>query len=96
LGALDVQSTQEAAFGEQDINTLQNMASQVAVALENARLFQEAQRSIQELRNIQKKYLHESWDVSSLPEGEIVLAIGDEPDSKNSHITDFRYHYEKN
>jgi GAF domain-containing protein len=89
LGALDVQSTQEAAFGEQDIDTLQNMANQVAVALENARLFQEAQNSIQELRNIQKKYLRESWDVTSLSEGEIVLAIGDEPESGTAKVTNF-------
>ena len=89
MGALDVQSTQEAAFGEQDIDTLQNMANQVAVALENAHLFQEAQKSIQELRSVQKKYLRESWDVSNLPEGEIVLAIGDEPDGKSGFVNEF-------
>jgi GAF domain-containing protein/HAMP domain-containing protein len=89
LGVLDVQSTQEAAFGEQDINTLQNMANQVAVALENARLFQEAQYSIQELQEIQKNYLRESWSVSKIPEGEIVLAIGDKPDGTSGHLTNF-------
>ncbi len=89
MGALDVQSTQEAAFGEQDIDTLQNMANQVAVALENARLFQEARQSIQELQNIQKNYLRHSWNVSNFPEGEIVLAIGDEPDGTGSHINSF-------
>jgi HAMP domain-containing protein len=44
LGALDVQSTDEAAFGEQDIDTLQNMANQVAIAIENALLFERTQR----------------------------------------------------
>jgi GAF domain-containing protein/HAMP domain-containing protein len=89
LGVLDVQSTQEAAFGEQDINTLQNMANQVAVALENARLFQEAQRSIQELKEIQKNYLRESWNISKIPEGEIVLAIGDKPEGNSGYVTRF-------
>ena len=89
MGALDVQSTQEAAFGEQDIDTLQNMANQVAVALENARLFQEAHQSIQELQTIQKNYLRQSWNVSNFPEGEIVLAIGDEPDGTGGHINSF-------
>jgi putative methionine-R-sulfoxide reductase with GAF domain/HAMP domain-containing protein len=87
LGVLDVQSTQEAAFGEQDINTLQNMANQVAVALENARLFQEAQRSIQELKEIQKNYLRESWNISKIPEGEIILAIGDKPEENSGNVT---------
>ncbi|HSO13340.1 MAG TPA: GAF domain-containing protein [Anaerolineales bacterium] len=61
LGALDVQSTKPADFGAEVIETMQNMAGQVAVALENARLFQEAQRSINELRSIQKQYLLEGW-----------------------------------
>lgn len=39
LGALDVQSTQPAAFSEQDIEVLQLAANQVAVAVDNARKF---------------------------------------------------------
>jgi GAF domain-containing protein len=39
LGALDVQSTQEAAFDEEDMATLTLMADQVAVALDNALKF---------------------------------------------------------
>ena len=37
LGVLDVQSTEEAAFDEDDVRALQSMADQIAVALENAR-----------------------------------------------------------
>lgn len=37
LGVLDIQSTTEAAFDEDDIRVLQNMADQIAIALENAR-----------------------------------------------------------
>ncbi|MBL7064914.1 MAG: GAF domain-containing protein [Anaerolineae bacterium] len=39
LGVLDVQSTGEAAFDEDDVRTLRIMANQVAVAIENARKF---------------------------------------------------------
>jgi GAF domain-containing protein len=46
LGALDVQSTQEAAFDESSIAVLQGMADQIAVAVENARLFAQAQASL--------------------------------------------------
>lgn len=45
LGALDVQSTQEAAFSEQDVETLQTLASQVAIAIENANLFERTQQA---------------------------------------------------
>jgi len=37
LGVLDVQSTEEAAFDEDDVRTLQSMADQIAIAIENAR-----------------------------------------------------------
>jgi GAF domain-containing protein/HAMP domain-containing protein len=39
LGALDVQSTEPAAFSEEDITVLQLVADQVAVAIDNARKF---------------------------------------------------------
>jgi GAF domain-containing protein/HAMP domain-containing protein len=61
VGALDVQSTQVEAFGEQDIIVLQGMVNQVAIALENARLFQETQTSLEELRSAQRQYLSEAW-----------------------------------
>lgn len=37
LGVLNVQSTEEAAFDEDDIRSLQSMADQLAIAIENAR-----------------------------------------------------------
>jgi len=37
LGVLNVQSTEEAAFDEDDIRTLQSMVDQLAIAIENAR-----------------------------------------------------------
>jgi GAF domain-containing protein len=61
LGALDAQSTKESAFGPEDIETLQTMANQIAIALENARLFQDAQQNLQEMRAIQQQYLFNTW-----------------------------------
>lgn len=61
LGALDVQSTRESAFGQEDVQTLQNMANQVAVALENARLFQETNQRVLELQTAQRQYIREAW-----------------------------------
>jgi GAF domain-containing protein len=44
IGVLDVQSTQEAAFSEDDVAVLQTMADQLATAIANARLFEQVQR----------------------------------------------------
>ena len=61
IGVLDVQSIQEAAFTEQDIDTLQGMANSVATALDNARLFRETQKSLEDLRIVQKEYVARTW-----------------------------------
>ena len=78
LGALDVQSTKESDFGPELIETMQNMAGQVAIALENARLYQEAQRVIKEMHAVQQQYLQEGWSVYSSKHEEMEYGIGDE------------------
>ena len=50
IGALTIQSSQEAAFSNEDIIVLQTMADQLANAIENARLFEQAQQEIVERR----------------------------------------------
>ena len=80
LGALNVQSTREADFGPQVIETMKNMASQVTMALENARLFQEAQQIIKEMRAVQQQYLFESWNGFSEDHTVLEYRIGDEND----------------
>jgi signal transduction histidine kinase/DNA-binding NarL/FixJ family response regulator len=49
LGALTVQSDQLNAFAEEDVNALQTMADQVAIAINNARLLQELEEANNEL-----------------------------------------------
>jgi GAF domain-containing protein len=80
LGALDVQSTRESAFNEQDIDTLQGMANQVAIALENARLYQEAQNNLKEISAVHRQFLHQSWSNLIEEKGELQYAVGSESD----------------
>lgn len=47
LGALDVQSTQLNAFDEAAIATLQNMAAQIAIALQNAESYRQLQQALE-------------------------------------------------
>ena len=83
LGALNVQSTRESDFGPQVIETMQNMAGQVAIALENARLFQEAQQIIKEMRAVQQQYLLEGWQGLSEENEKLEYRIGDEEDDNS-------------
>ncbi|MBL8063608.1 MAG: GAF domain-containing protein [Anaerolineales bacterium] len=44
IGALTVQSTEEAAFREEDIDALQTMADQLAIAIQNSKLHRQEER----------------------------------------------------
>ncbi|MBT3315733.1 MAG: GAF domain-containing protein [Anaerolineae bacterium] len=62
LGALDIQSTAEKAFTEADIATLQVLADQIAVSIENARLFEQNQNALQAIRRAYGEQSHLGWD----------------------------------
>lgn len=78
LGALNVQSMKEADFTPEVIETMQSMAGQVAIALENARLFQEAQQVIREMRAVQQQYLLEGWQGFTSENEGLEYSVGDE------------------
>ena len=81
LGALDVQSTQENAFNEEVTETLQSMVNQVAVALENARLFQETQQALKEIRASQKAQLSKAWTETLDAQGDLEFSVGEKTSS---------------
>ncbi len=49
VGALDVQSNQPNAFSDEDVRALESLSNQIAVAIENARLYEDAERSAEEM-----------------------------------------------
>jgi signal transduction histidine kinase/GAF domain-containing protein len=49
LGTLDISTREERPFTSQDVQLLSSIGSQLGVAIENARLYQETQRRVQEL-----------------------------------------------
>ncbi len=61
IGALSLQSEKESAFNENDIVAFQSMADSLAVALENANLFQEARSNLKEIQGLNRIYLQRSW-----------------------------------
>jgi GAF domain-containing protein/HAMP domain-containing protein len=61
IGAMTVQSAKEAAFDETGIAVFQTMADQVAVAIDNAWLFTNAQAALAEMEAIHRRYLGQAW-----------------------------------
>jgi GAF domain-containing protein len=61
IGVLDVQSTQVAAFSDEHKAVLQILADQVALAIENARLLEEAQKRLQEVDVLLGRHGREGW-----------------------------------
>jgi len=61
LGVLDIESTEVDAFGEADLFTAQTLADQLAVALENARLYEETrQLAVMDERNRMAREIHDT------------------------------------
>lgn len=60
-GALTIQSTVPNAFDRDTITLLQTMADQIAVALDNARLFTEAQASLEAERRAYGELSRQAW-----------------------------------
>ena len=61
IGVLDVQSTEPSAFTAEDVATLRVLAGQLAVAIENARLFRESQVALAEARALQMGEMLRGW-----------------------------------
>ena len=62
LGVLDVQSTQPEAFDQEDVKTLNILADQLAIAIQNANLFSEAEKAIEATRATYGQLSREAWN----------------------------------
>jgi GAF domain-containing protein len=61
FGALDLQSTQTNAFSNDDIQTLSILADQVAIAVQNARSFEQSHQAIQEVEAAYRQMTGQAW-----------------------------------
>jgi nitrate/nitrite-specific signal transduction histidine kinase len=61
IGVLDIESTDVDAFGEADLYTTQTLADQLAVAIDNARLYEETRQiAVMEERNRMAREIHDT------------------------------------
>jgi len=61
IGALDVQSVVPNAFSQEDIDTLSALAAQVAVAIQNARLFEETSNALAKAQTLSQQITATGW-----------------------------------
>jgi len=61
LGALTIQSDLSGAFDDEDIIVLQGVADSLSIAIENARLFTQAELNLQEIHRLHRQYMRDSW-----------------------------------
>ncbi|MGD8820125.1 MAG: GAF domain-containing protein, partial [Anaerolineae bacterium] len=69
IGALDVQSRESGAYDNEDVALLTLLADQIAIAIENARRFEETQQALEEVRKLHRLYVEREWStISTAPE----------------------------
>ncbi len=61
IGALDVQSRESDSFTEDQVRILQTMADQIAIAIENARLYQESIQRLEEITLNNQQATQAAW-----------------------------------
>lgn len=61
LGVLDIQSDRPQAFSLEDLDVLETLADQVAIAIENARLLDELQTTLMQLEALTSARTREAW-----------------------------------
>jgi len=69
IGVLDVQSVQPEAFSDDDIAMLQTLANQIAVALQNAQLFQQVEDNLEAQRRTYSDSGKNAWERVSKERG---------------------------
>lgn len=74
IGVLDVQSDQPQAFSENDIETMQHLADQLATAIERTRLLRQLEESLKELQQAYGQSTREGW--KSLAENRLIGNLG--------------------
>ena len=92
IGVLDVQSVEPSAFTTEDVAVLQTMADQLALAIENAHLIEEAESRLREVSVLLARSSQEGWSrlVASRPEWRYVydrVDVRPAPAPDDSQIT---------
>ena len=81
IGALDIQSTAPEVFLADDIPMYQLLADQIALAIYNARLKQQAERRFQQIDRLNRQLTREAWQKAE-QDAQLETVYGQVPESK--------------
>lgn len=71
IGVLDVQSTEQNVFQEEDTEVLSTLADQVAIAIQNGRSYETTQELLKEAQKTSSVYVRDSWRILQSREKQI-------------------------
>jgi GAF domain-containing protein len=77
IGVLDVQSTEQNVFQEEDTDVLSTLADQVAIAIQNGRSYEITQGLLKEAQKTSGAYLRDSWRALQSREEHLGYIISD-------------------
>ncbi|MFQ6102094.1 MAG: GAF domain-containing protein [Anaerolineae bacterium] len=80
MGVLDVQDTQLNAFDETDLMAMETLADQIAVAIENARLYEQAQQEIAERQRAEEELRRRAQQLAALSQASQAVTASLDPD----------------
>ena len=88
LGVIDVQSTQPMAFKQEDVAILQILAEQLAIAIQNAKLFNEAEKALESASLAFGELSREAWSkiLNSQPRINYISTQPATVEIQNDHI----------
>jgi PAS domain S-box-containing protein len=79
IGAVTIQSSHETAFSEDDVAVFQTMADQLANAIANARLYDQAQRELAERKRVEGAVKHRLEQLAALSQASQVVTASLKP-----------------
>ena len=82
LGVINVETTRSAAYSENDQRVLETVAAQIGVAIQNARLYQQAQQEIAERKRAEAALIESEHRYRSLFEGVPIGLYRTTPDGR--------------
>lgn len=84
IGAMTIQSYKHNAFDNDDVIILNNISNALAVAIENAELFQKSQKDLEEIEMLNKAFIQKAWSETILQSGDMTYVYESEQNSIKS------------
>ncbi|NIM92415.1 MAG: GAF domain-containing protein [Anaerolineales bacterium] len=86
LGALDVQSSESHPFSEDDVRTIEAIADELAISIDNARLLQETQQQLEKFESSYRELARHSWSRITRSAHETTIHVGGATDGDEDGV----------